>query len=859
MAMEARTKRTGQRDGLERSLHNQLVKQDGRGRSILHLAASSGSKETFIEVLNACNQKRIEGEQDEPAPERGNNRTASTFSSAGEIARDPDDPEVGDDKMKDMLTMEDTATGSTVLMAAASSGSKSIFHAAVHATEQALDFQQEKASIEQELKKRDTQGRSLLHLAAASGKKRAVGAVWDACRWRQSKEELWEMLTSKDKDTNVSTLMAAAEIGAAEAFKAVLAFMRTALGVDMRTGIHKDDPNVEKLKQELLLPPNSDRGNILGVAVTSRHTIEELAKKEYEDQALRERVVTRRHKSTVDAVWNACKGLGMKAKQLTEGNITTELLKMGGEHPKLRALGGTFGATAVDAVWDIRDKLSLKAIELNEDVLKRELETGDKQRQHEVMSGLKAALDAVWKVRTELGLQVDASGDFYDDGWTAMTAARKAKQNDISDKEAVEDIYESWNDLPYIVENGLFPPSKLGSWLTRGCEEGGVTVASVKIFPAADFIFQGVFTLPTEYHRVPVMRMALDFVVYLGMVAALSYLVLFHSTGGTPRDDGMVDRNFRSAERNCALIFITSGVYRERREMHRNIGMYLKDKWNVLDALGLLFVFIGLVIRWDDSSSPWGPAFYSLSAPLVVSRILFFAQILPYQGPMIQVIFRMTSKILQFGAVMAVVMIGFAMALHVLFRDLDSFGQTFLGLFKAMLGDTELFKDFSGGRYDGVASFLVIVYLFIVTIMLLNLLIAILSTAHAQWAIGTYQMVTGICKLSKTSGAGKEELIVESILRKDPRAVGADRLREFLENPMNDYDVRQDEKEKKPTVEHVKLLRDRLESRMAFKSDVMDLRNDVEDLRNEVKKIYLAVERGTPAARVPGPGSVWYR
>ena len=70
--------------------------------------------------------------------------------------------------------------------------------------------------------------------------------------------------------------------------------------------------------------------------------------------------------------------------------------------------------------------------------------------------------------------------------------------------------------------------------------------------------------------------------------------------------------------------------------MHRDVRTYFKDKWNVLDALALLFLFIGMVIRWYDSASPWGPALYALSAPLIVSRVLFFAQILPFQGPMIE-------------------------------------------------------------------------------------------------------------------------------------------------------------------------------------------------------------------------------
>eukprot|EP00752_Nemacystus_decipiens_P008850 g7897.t2 len=260
-----------------------------------------------------------------------------------------------------------------------------------------------------------------------------------------------------------------------------------------------------------------------------------------------------------------------------------------------------------------------------------------------------------------------------------------------------------------------------------------VQTATLTFLPGLQFVVAGMVAAPDSYYQVPAMRMMLDFVVYAIMIAALSNFVLFHSAAGSIAVvDQIVDHRFSVSEGACATIFIAGGILREWREMKRNIRRYFRDQWNVLDALGILCLLIGMVIRWDDWTSPWGPAFYALSAPLVVSRVLFFAQILPFQGPMIQVIFHMTSTLLQFGAVMLVVMIGFAMALHVLFRDVDSFGETFLGLFKAMLGDTDFFDEFSGGRYDRVATILVVIYLFTVTIMLLNLLVAILSTAHAQ-------------------------------------------------------------------------------------------------------------------------------
>ena len=94
--------------------------------------------------------------------------------------------------------------------------------------------------------------------------------------------------------------------------------------------------------------------------------------------------------------------------------------------------------------------------------------------------------------------------------------------------------------------------------------------------------------------------------------------------------------------------------------------------------------------------------------------------------PLSQVILGMTSELAKFALVMLVVMIGFAASFHAIFRDFDTFGQTFLTLFKAMLGEVGFFDEFSGGRYDAVATLLLVLYLFAVTVMLLNLLVAVL-------------------------------------------------------------------------------------------------------------------------------------
>ena len=71
--------------------------------------------------------------------------------------------------------------------------------------------------------------------------------------------------------------------------------------------------------------------------------------------------------------------------------------------------------------------------------------------------------------------------------------------------------------------------------------------------------------------------------------------------------------------------------------MNKGFRLYFEDHWNVFDVLGLLFLSGGLLLRCFDSSSSSGQGLYALSAPLLVARILFFAQILSSQGPMVQV------------------------------------------------------------------------------------------------------------------------------------------------------------------------------------------------------------------------------
>ncbi|CAM9237184.1 unnamed protein product [Ectocarpus sp. 12 AP-2014] len=191
------------------------------------------------------------------------------------------------------------------------------------------------------------------------------------------------------------------------------------------------------------------------------------------------------------------------------------------------------------------------------------------------------------------------------------------------------------------------------------------------------------------------------------------------------------------------------------------------DTWNFLDTSTIGCILVAFVFRMialdDDSFFFHAQFFYAISAPLLFSRLLVLAQIDTTLGPMTQVIWRMMSDTLRFSAFISLVMLSFALAFHAVFhtcgeyedptcntnddpefplRDaFGTFGRSFVTMFSAALGgpDFELYEAVGsecrcklpdGAREAGI--FLMVVYMVMMSVVLLNLLIAVLSTAHSQ-------------------------------------------------------------------------------------------------------------------------------
>lgn len=150
----------------------------------------------------------------------------------------------------------------------------------------------------------------------------------------------------------------------------------------------------------------------------------------------------------------------------------------------------------------------------------------------------------------------------------------------------------------------------------------------------------------------------------------------------------------------------------------------------------------------------WAQVLLAVSAIPLFARILSLSQIDHTLGPMTQIIWTMLSHLGKFSVFVAVLMASFALTFHVLFytcedsnstredgllyESFNTFGDSYLTMFKAMLGDF----DFDSFKYanqcyrpewaEEVGVTLLVLYLAIMAILLLNLLIAVLSTAHAE-------------------------------------------------------------------------------------------------------------------------------
>eukprot|EP00903_Cladosiphon_okamuranus_P021895 g20127.t2 len=290
------------------------------------------------------------------------------------------------------------------------------------------------------------------------------------------------------------------------------------------------------------------------------------------------------------------------------------------------------------------------------------------------------------------------------------------------------------------------------------------------VFPGLQFTLAGVIGKPVSYYVVPAIRMVFVVISYLATIVLYLSCVTLRSQDIPPNEWAFYIMMMAVAWRE---VLEFSNASKFAPGLGESIERYFLDKWNVLDVLTVVFVFVTFVFRLIELTSGEdihlfvAQFFLASTAPLLSSRVLFLSQIGRALGPMTQVIFSMLRQLGLFSLVLTLVMIGFAATFNALYGEdhtvlveqLDpvtcdindhpvvyafgTLGGSLVTLFSSMLGEFNfgIFydryqgtdgEDCGGVIYEEGGVVLYVTFLVITSITLLNLLIAVLSTAHSE-------------------------------------------------------------------------------------------------------------------------------
>jgi Ion transport protein len=188
------------------------------------------------------------------------------------------------------------------------------------------------------------------------------------------------------------------------------------------------------------------------------------------------------------------------------------------------------------------------------------------------------------------------------------------------------------------------------------------------------------------------------------------------------------------------IIFTGYFIVQEYRElMYEGFAKWVWDAWNIMDITAYGLIYASVIVQ--ACSNPEQPA-HSKAANVInaIAAVLLWCKLLHYMRPykatgvLVSMIFKILMKIRAFMVVLAVVVTGFATAFYSILSVKDSddplnYSYPHMAVrtsFAYMLGNYEL-AVLDVGPSQVMLSILWIVFSVIVSILLLNLLIAIIS------------------------------------------------------------------------------------------------------------------------------------
>lgn len=160
---------------------------------------------------------------------------------------------------------------------------------------------------------------------------------------------------------------------------------------------------------------------------------------------------------------------------------------------------------------------------------------------------------------------------------------------------------------------------------------------------------------------------------------------------------------------------------------------HFNDQWNLIDLGTVVFVTVWSYFSYISVNADFAQTFLCFSAISLSIGILKFLSKWQHTGQLVIMYFAMLRDVAPFLFVFLIFVLGFGIALHGMFpeKSFGSVGLTFLTLFDAALGQHE-FEVFDGQDpfVQFVGSSLMVLYIVFVMIVLLNLIVARMSSTH---------------------------------------------------------------------------------------------------------------------------------
>ena len=217
--------------------------------------------------------------------------------------------------------------------------------------------------------------------------------------------------------------------------------------------------------------------------------------------------------------------------------------------------------------------------------------------------------------------------------------------------------------------------------------------------------------------------------LYLGLVAYVS------SEDCGAEAECELSARLNWSEVNLVVMVITGSLF-EVGEILNGSGFnhHVADVWNALDIISNSLVLAWLLCRQYQSQHNIARGCLALSAVPMSIGLLRFLSTFQYLGQLVIVIFAMSQDLGAFLLMFLMSILGFGIAFHSLFPDREEFAgasATFLTLFNAALGDHN-FESFQDHRYQYVGISTMALYVMFVTIILLNLIVARMSSTFQK-------------------------------------------------------------------------------------------------------------------------------